>query len=333
MSAQRRGTERKRVSFVEVYNKVGIFFILLFFIVISSFMSKVFLTERNIINLLTQSSVVTIIACGITMLIITGNTDLAAGSMVAFGGCFVLGTFKWFNQTLGWSDFSSGALAIPAGILLCVVLYAAAAFVITAFNAPAFIVTLAISTAARGLALLYTNAKVIKQVGNIVQLGQGKAFGLIPFPVIFMLVFLVVTWVLLTQTRFGKHLYAVGGNIEAARAAGINTKSVIMRAYLYHAVCVAFAGALFMGRLNSGQPAEAVGLEFDAITAAIIGGASLAGGLGTITGTLVGSLIIGILSNVFTLMHVQSYYQQIITGMIIVLAVVIDIKTKGGRRT
>jgi inositol transport system permease protein len=148
-----------------------------------------------------------------------------------------------------------------------------------------------------------------------------------------MIAFLIITWVLLTQTRFGKHLYAVGGNIEAARAAGINTKSVVMRAYLYHAVCVAFAGALFMGRLNSGQPAEAVGLEFDAITAAIIGGASLAGGLGTITGTLVGSLIIGILSNVFTLMHVQSYYQQIITGLIIVLAVVVDIKTKGGRRT
>ena len=322
----------KKISFIDIYNKVGIFFILIFFIIISSLMSNVFLSRQNILNLLTQNSAVTIIACGITLLIITGNTDLSAGSMVAFGGCFVLGTFKLLTQSWGMADVPGAILAILAGVVLCILMYGAAALVITIFNAPAFIVTLAISTAARGLALMYTNAKIIKQCGNIVKLGQNKLFGIIPFPVIFMIVFLIITWMLLTQTRFGKHLYAVGGNIESAKAAGIHTRSVVMRAYLYHAVCVAFAGVLFMCRLNSGQPAEAVGLEFDAITAAIIGGASLAGGLGTITGTLVGSLIIGILANIFTLMKVQSYYQQIITGIIIVLAVVVDIKTKGGKR-
>ncbi|HIU34916.1 MAG TPA: ABC transporter permease [Candidatus Pullichristensenella excrementigallinarum] len=333
MNANQQETLKKRPSFAEVYNKVGIFFILIIFVILSACMSRVFLTQANIINLLTQTSVVTIIACGITLLIITGNTDLSAGSMVAFGGCFILGTFKQLTQNMGLPDVLGGVLAILAGVVLCVAMYGAAALVITIFNAPAFIVTLAISTAARGLALMYTDGKVIKQCGNIVKIGQAKLFGVVPFPVLFMIVFLIITWVLLTQTRFGKHVYAVGGNMESARAAGIHTGSVIMRTYLYHAICVAFAGALFMARLNSGQPAEAVGLEFDAITAAIIGGASLAGGLGTISGTLVGSMIIGILANVFTLMHVQSYYQQIITGLIIVLAVVVDIKTKGGKRT
>lgn len=322
---------KKKLSVVEIYNKVGIVIVLFIIVVISSMLSPVFFSKTNIINLLTQTAVVTIVACGITPIIITGNTDLSAGSMVAFGGCVILGTFKQLKAAQ-MGDWPAGIIAILAGIALCAVMYGVAAFVITYFRAPAFIMTLAISTAARGLALMYTNAKIIKTPGNIVKLGQAKIFGVIPYPIIFMIVFCIITWVILTQTRTGKYLYAIGGNMESAKAAGINTSAVIFKAYMYHAVCVAFAGVLFMGRLNSGQPAEAVGLEFDAITAAIIGGASLAGGVGTITGTLVGSMIIGIIANILTLMHVQSFVQQIVTGLIIVAAVVTDIVTKGGKR-
>lgn len=323
---------RERFSFVKFYNKVGIFFILIILVGICSMLSPVFLSKANLLNLLTQTAVVSIIACGITLLVITGNTDLSAGSVVAFVGCVVLGTYKSLTEAAGLAPFPAGLLAVGAGILLSIALYGAASFIITRYRAPAFIVTLAISTSARGLALMYTNAKVIKSVGKIVNLGQGKLFGEIPFPVVFMVLIAVLTWVLLTQTRMGRYLYAIGGNPESAKAAGINTNRTIVMAYLFHAVCVAIAGALFMSRLNSGQPAEAVGLEFDAITAAIIGGASLAGGIGTITGTIVGSLIIGMISNILTLTHVQSYYQQIITGLVIVFAVVVDIKTKGGSK-
>jgi inositol transport system permease protein len=223
-------------------------------------------------------------------------------------------------------------LAVAAGIAVSLALYGLAAVIITRYNAPAFIVTLAQSTAARGLSLMYTNAKVIKSIGEIVVLGQGKFFGIIPYPVIFTIVIAVLTWVILTQTRLGKYLYAIGGNIEAAKAAGINTKSVVIKAFIIHGVFVGIAGTLFMARINSGQPAEAVALEFSAITAAIIGGTSLMGGIGTITGTVIGSMIIGMIANILTLLHVQSYYQQIVTGIIIVAAVVVDIKTKGAKK-
>ncbi len=326
------GTEKKRLTFVDVYNKVGILLILVLFVIVFSFLSPVFLSRANIINMLTQTSVVTIIACGITLLIITGNTDLSAGSMVALLGCVILGTFKKLTENAGLNVALSIILAILFGILISLVMYGGSALVITKLRAPAFIVTLAISTAARGLALMYTEAKVIKQIGGIAVLGQGKLFGVIPYQVLFMIFFVILTWLLLTQTRMGKYLYAIGGNIQSAKAAGINTDAVIIKAYIYHAVCVAIAGVLFMTRLNSGQPAEGVGLEFDAITAAIIGGASLAGGVGSITGTVIGSFITGMIANILTLMHVQSYYQQIVTGVIIVAAVVVDTMTKGGKR-
>jgi len=127
-------------------------------------------------------------------------------------------------------------------------------------------------------------------------------------------------------------LYAIGGNAEAARAAGVNKAKTVITSYMIHGVFVAIAGGLFMARMNSGQPSAAVALEFSSITAAIIGGTSLAGGIGTVTGTIVGSLIVGIIGNILTLRAVQSYYQMIITGIIIVLAVVIDTKTKSGKR-
>jgi inositol transport system permease protein len=324
--------ENRRLSFSEIYSKVGIVAIMALFIVIFSFLSPVFLSKANILNVLTQASVVTIIGCGITLLIITGNTDLSAGSMVALSGCISLGTFKVLTQSAGWNDWTAGAASLGLGITVCIVMYIAAALIITKLHAPAFIVTLAVSTAARGLALMYTQAKVIKQIGNIVLLGQGKLFATITYPILFMLCLVIVTWVLLTKTRQGKYLYAVGGNSESAKAAGINVDWVVIKAYIFHAICVGIAGTLFMARLNSAQPAEGVGLEFDAITGAIIGGASLAGGLGSATGTVVGCMVIAMIANIMTLLHVQSYYQQIITGLIIVAAVVVDVLTKGGKR-
>jgi inositol transport system permease protein len=322
----------KRFSVSEFYSKVGIVLVMVVFIIIFTMMSPVFLSRANIFNVLTQASVVTIIGCGITLLIITGNTDLSAGSMVALSGCISLGTFKSLTQASGWSSWTAMVVSILLGIAICLVMYSAAALIITKLHAPAFIVTLAVSTAARGLALMYTQAKVIKQIGDIVVLGQGKLFGVIPYPIIFMVVFVLATWFLLSRMRLGRYLYAVGGNKESAKAAGVNVDWVVIKAYLFHAVCVGVAGTLFMARLNSAQPAEGVGLEFSAITGAIIGGASLAGGLGSAMGTVVGCMVIAMIANILTLLHVQSYYQQIITGLIIVAAVVVDVLTKSGRR-
>ncbi|MDY5541014.1 MAG: ABC transporter permease, partial [Lachnospiraceae bacterium] len=153
--------------------------------------------------------------------------------------------------------------------------------------------------------------------------------GVVPYSVLIMLLCIVITWFVLRRMRLGRHIYAVGGNAEAAKASGISTQKTIIKTYLIHGAFVGIAGVLFMTRLNSGQPAEAVGLEFDAITAAIIGGASLSGGVGSIYGSIIGSVIIGVITNILTLKSVQSYYQMIITGVIIVVAVVLDIVTKG----
>ena len=324
-------TGKAKISLTEIYNKFGTLAILVVLIIICSLATPVFLTHVNIINLLVQTAVVTMIACGITLLVITGNTDLSAGSMVALVGCIAVGTFKNLYES-GTNIFMAGAAGIGLALAASLALYGACGVIITRYRAPAFIVTLAVSTGARGLALMYTKAKVIVPIGPISGLGLGRVFGFIPIPVIAMVIIAVITWIFLKKTRFGKYLYAIGGNREAAIAAGINTNMVIIQAYIIYAIFVAIAGVLFMARLNSGQPSEAVGLEFKAITAAIIGGTSLAGGIGTVTGTIIGSMIIGIISNVLTLLHVQSYYQQIITGIVIVLAVVIDIKTKGGMR-
>ena len=322
----------RKISISEIYSKVGIVLVMVFFIIILSLMSPVFLSQANILNVLTQASVVTIIGCGITLLIITGNTDLSAGSMVALSGCVSLGTYKNLTILSGWSSWTAMLASILLGIVVCVVMYGLAALIITKLHAPAFIVTLAVSTAARGLALMYTEAKVIKQIGDIVILGQGKLFGIIPYPILFMIVFVIISWFLLSHTKMGRYLYAVGGNMESAKAAGINVNWTVIKAYLFHAVCVGIAGTLFMARLNSAQPAEGVGLEFSAITGAIIGGASLAGGLGSAVGTVVGCMVIAMIANILTLLRVQSYYQQIITGLIIVAAVVVDVLTKRGRQ-
>lgn len=314
-----------------IYNKVGVLAILIILIIACSIISPVFLSKTNIINLLTQISVVTIMACGITMLIIMGNTDLSAGSMVALTGCVILGTYKQLTQVGTMGPVSGTICAMLIGIALSALMYFITAVVLTKFRIPAFIVTLALNKVARGMVFIYTDGKVINTIGEIVVIGQGKLFNFLPWPAVVMIVIAIITWIILSKTRFGKYMYALGGNAEAARAAGINESRVVIQSYVIHGIFVAIAGALFMARMNSAQPSAAEGKEFDAITAAIIGGASLSGGMGTATGTIIGSMITGIITNILTLRSVQSYWQMIVTGLIIVAAVIIDTKTKGGK--
>lgn len=318
----------KKENIIKFYNKYGIAVILIILLIACSILSPVFLSKANIVNLLSQIAVVTILSCGITLLIIAGQTDLSGGAIVALTGCICVGTFKNLSEG-GMADWPAGILAVLAAILVGMVVNGLSGVIITKFNAPAFIVTLAMMEAGRGVCYIYTNGTPIYNIGNIVKLGQGRIKGILPYSVIIMCVCIVITWYILNRMRLGRHIYAVGGNPEAAAASGISNQWTIMKAYLIHGVFVGVAGALFMTRLNSGQPAEAVGLEFDAITAAVIGGASLAGGIGSIYGSIIGSIIIGVITNILTLKSVQSYYQMIITGAIIVIAVILDIVTKG----
>ena len=313
---------------IKFYNKYGIAVILLGLLIICSIMSPVFLSQANIVNLLSQIAVVTVITCGITQLIIAGQTDLSGGAIVALTGCICVGTYKNLSEG-GMNGWLAGIVAVLAAVLVGMIVNFLSGVIITEFHAPAFIVTLAMMQAGRGVCYIYTGGTPIYNIGSISKLGQGRIQGILPYSVIIMVLCIIATWVILNRTRLGRYIYAVGGNPEAAKASGISAKKTIIAAYLIHGAFVGLAGALFMTRLNSGQPAEAVGLEFDAITAAVIGGASLSGGVGTIYGSIIGSMIIGVITNILTLKSVQSYYQMIITGLIIVISVILDIVTKG----
>ncbi len=313
---------------IKFYNKYGILVILIGLIIICSCLSPVFLSKDNIINLLSQIAVVTIVSCGMTMLIIAGQTDLSGGSIVALTGCVCVGMFKQMAGS-GLNSVLAGIFAVGIAVLLGIAVNMMSGAIVAKFNAPAFIVTLAMMNAGRGACYIYTNGVPIYNIGGIVKLGQGRIANIIPYSCLIMIGCIAVAWFILKRTRLGRHIYAVGGNPEAATASGISIKKTLILIFLIHGIFIGIAGALFMTRLNSGQPAEAVGLEFTAITAAIIGGTSLMGGIGGISGTIVGSVIMGIITNILQLKSVQSYYQMIFTGAIIVIAVILDLLTKG----
>jgi len=306
-----------------IMQKQGIFFVLAVLFVICSLSNPNFLSFDNLTNISRQLSVTTIVAFGETILIICGMIDLSAGSVIALSGVLSVATFKATESLM---------LAIAVGIAIGVICNMINATMITNFKVPPFIATLAMQTVARGVALLYTKGQNILRLGGFTVLGQGS-IGDVPTPIIFMVCIFVATWYILKHTRFGRSIYAIGGNEEAAAASGINVNRIKYKAFFIHGVLVGIAGVLFMSRVNAGLPNGAINYEFTALTAAIIGGTSFSGGIGTAAGTMAGAFIVGFLDNIMNLTGVDSYIQQIVRGAIIALAVIYDIWAKGKRRT
>ncbi|MDR1058352.1 MAG: ABC transporter permease [Treponema sp.] len=302
-------------------SRYSIFVILLGVFVISALLNRNFLSVTNLTNILRQNSVVTILAFGETILIIAGLIDLASGAVLAMAGVFAIYVFKLTGSLL---------VAFLVGIFLGVVFNVISGLLVSVYKTPPFIATLAVTTIARGAVLLFTSGQNIYQIGEFVEFGQGSLF-FIPIPIIFMVLMMILTWYILNNTRFGRSLYAIGGNEEAANASGIKVARTKFYCYVINGVLVGLGGILFMSRVNAGLPNAAGGYEFDALTAAIIGGTSFSGGIGTAMGTLAGAFIVGILNNIMNLLGVNSYMQQIIRGAIIALAVIMDIQAKNKR--
>jgi inositol transport system permease protein len=309
--------------------KYSIFVILILAIIISSLLSENFLTVPNLTNVLRQNSVVTILAFGETMLIIAGLIDLSSGAVFAVSGVIAIFVYK---------ATGSLALSFGTGLVLGVLFNILSGLMVSIWRTPPFIATLAVTTIARGFVLLITAGQSVYQIGQFVVLGQGSIPSIntpfmfhIPIPIIFMVLMLIVTWYVLNQTRLGRSFYAIGGNEEAANASGIKVARTKFTCYVINGLLVGLAGVLFMSRVNAGIPNAGVSYEFEALTAAIIGGTSFSGGIGTALGTLAGSLIVGILNNIMNLMGVNPYVQQIIKGAIIALAVIMDIWAKNRR--
>ncbi|MCI5678462.1 MAG: ABC transporter permease [Bacteroidales bacterium] len=298
--------------------KYSIFFVLLFMIIISTVMNDNFLSSRNITNIAVQLSVATILAYGEMVLIVSGLLDLSSGAVLALAGVLSVSLYK---------STGSMAVAFAVAIGVSVIFNMINAFFVANCNMPAFIVTLATQMAARGLALLYTSGQNILQIGGYVKVGQGK-IGPLPIPVIFMIVATIVIWYIMNHTKLGRSFYAIGGNEEASVASGINVVKSKYLAFLINGILVGIAGVLFMARVNAGLPNGAVGYEMEGLTAAIVGGTSFSGGVGTTSGTLIGSFIIGCLNNIMNLQGVDSYIQQVVKGIIIVVAVLYDIRFK-----
>ena len=299
----------------------SIYFVLLALLVLSSVINPNFFSGENMSNVSRQISVTTILAFGETILIICGLLDLSSGSVLALAGLLSVASYK---------VTASMPLAFAVAIGVAVICNLISALMVTKFSAPSFIATLAMAGMARGAALLFSNGQNIYQIGDYTEVGQGS-IGFLPIPVIFLIGLFVLTWYILKQTRFGRSLYAIGGNQEAAKASGIKVNSVKVWAFAINGFLVGIAGVLFMARVNAGLPNGAINYEFTALTSSIIGGTSFSGGIGTAGGTVVGAFIVGFLNNIMNLINVNSYTQQIARGAIIALAVIYDIWTKNRR--
>lgn len=302
-----------------VLGKYGVYIALLVLFVTLSIASSSFLTVTNLFNILKQNSVYGILAVGMTFVIVTGGIDLSVGAIVAMAACFA--------ASLAQDGTSTPILvAILVGLLIGVACGAFSGFFIAFANIPAFIATLATCTMARGIVYVFTDGRPVTGVSDAYKYIGRASWGVVPVAVILYVVFLLVGTFLLKYTKYGRHVFAIGGNKQAATVSGINVKRVEFLVYVISGFCAAFAGLLLSSRIQTGQPAGGNGYELDAITAAVIGGASLSGGKGSVFGSFIGILVVGILTNGLDLLNVSSYYQQIIKGAIILLAVLADRK-------
>lgn len=296
---------------------------LVFLIVVVSFLNPNFFTVDNLLNILRQTSVNAIIAVGMTLVILTAGIDLSVGSVLALCGAFAASLIAMEVPVL---------IAVPTALVAGALLGAISGVIIAKGKVQAFIATLVTMTLLRGVTMVYTEGRPISAgftdtADQFAWFGTGYGFG-IPVPVWIMVIVFAGAWYLLNHTRFGRYIYALGGNESATRLSGINVDRVKIGAYAICGLLSALAGIIVTSRLSSAQPTAGMGYELDAIAAVVLGGTSLMGGKGRIMGTLIGALIIGFLNNALNLLDVSSYFQMIAKAVVILLAVLIDNKNK-----
>ncbi len=316
--------------------KYAIVFIFLAMFIGMWFLSDAFLQPRNLLNIVRQISVMGLIAIGVTMVIITTGIDLSSGSVLALAAVVAAS----LAQSTDWASAKYPGLDLPVIVPILAALAIGAlcgsinGWLIARFKIPAFIATLGMMTIARGFALIYSDRPVSGLTDTYNFIGQGELLKIlpipnqpplgIPIPIIILAVVAIGAHIMLNSTRFGRHIYAIGGNEQAARISGLNVGRIKIGVYMIAGLLAGLAGLVLSSRIGSGQPGLGVGYELDAIAAAVIGGTSLSGGIGTIWGTIVGALIIGVLNNGLDLLNVSAYWQTIVKGSIIVIAVIID---------
>jgi inositol transport system permease protein len=318
-----------QIQIRQTIRKYGIVIVLLLMIILLSIVQPAFLSATNIFNVLTQSSIFGIMALGMTFVIISKGIDLSVGSVLAFSGVVAASLGQITGATEKYFP-NMPVLPVIVPILAALIIGGFCGFVngflIAKTKIPAFIATLGMQTIARGFALIYTSGRPVSNlIPSLTFLGE-KVFNVIPIPVIIYFIMIVISYILLTRTRFGKNTYAIGGNITAAEVSGVKVSKNLILIYTYCGLLAGLAAIVFAGRVGSVHPGAADGYELTAIASTTIGGTSHSGGIGTIGGACVGAMVLAVLRNGFTLLGVNAYWQKVAEGLIIVSAVIVDMR-------
>ncbi|WP_147917106.1 ABC transporter permease [Ruania zhangjianzhongii] len=301
---------------LRIWETWGIGVVLVLLVALMSFIAPHFFSLSNLFNIARSTSIIAVLAAGMTVVILIAGIDLSVGSVLAVSGVI---------SVIGWNAGLPAVVAVLLGVIVGALAGMLNGMLVAYLSLAGFIVTLAGLTAYRGVAYALTDGRPLTAEGTLGfhLLGDGNFIG-VPIPVWIMIATYAILWFLLERTTFGKHVYAAGGNAEAARMAGLRTNLIFASAYAISGVTAGIAGVMFMARVQSGQPTAGEGYELQAIAAVVLGGTSLMGGRGRVLSTLVGALIIGVLTNGMVLMNTPFFTQLIVQGVVIVLAVSID---------
>ncbi len=313
-------TKSKRLIFGlqqdQFMKKYGITLVLIFMVIVISILSPTFRTAANMISILQQISTNGVLALGMVFVITAGGIDLSIGSMLALTSVII-------GSVLNSTD--SIPLAILISIAACGLFGLLNGFLVAKFDMFPFVVTLSTQLVIRGIAYIIAKGKSVTLVNaDFRQIGLGKLGDVIPNSVLILLGVAIISYLLLHWTKFGRYIYAVGGNIHAAKASGVNVFWTRVMSFVIMGITSGVAGVILTSRINAAQPNIGVGYETDAIAACVIGGTSFAGGVSTIPGTMVGIIIIGVIYNGMNLLKIDSYYQTVVKGALIIGAVMLD---------
>lgn len=320
MSEQKSTLSKNKKKTIKQYTKqlekYAILIAFLLLCIVISILRPTFLSPANLIIVLNQTAINGVLAVGITFVLITGGIDISIGSIVGLSGVI---------SALCVQNGLPIILAFLVGIISGLAVGAIIGALVTKGKLAPYIVTLGFLTIIRGVAMLVSGGRPISGLGNDYGfLGNGTVFGTIPIPVIVFIVVAVIAYILLARLLIGRYVYAVGGNLKAAETSGISPNKIKMFVHIVSGTCAGIAGVILSSRIITGQPNAGEGYELDAIAAAVVGGTSLAGGTGGIPGTIIGALIIGVIANGLDLLGVSSYWQDVVKGLIIVIAVLLD---------
>ena len=319
-------------SIRRITQKYGIILILILMCIVFAIMSSAFLSVSNILNILNQTAIFGIMALGMTFVIISKGIDLSVGSVLALSGLVAASLAQIPAQMKMYQNMPEIHIIFPilAALLIGTICGIINGSLVAFTRIPAFIATLGMLTIVRGYALIYSNARPLSNFTPQMNAIGGRFFG-IPVPIIIYLFMFVVSYVLLNKTRFGKNTFAIGGNITAAEVSGVNVQKYLVMIYAYCGLLAGIAAIVFAGRVGSVHPGAADGYELTAIAATTIGGTSHSGGVGTIGGALVGALVLSVMRNGMTLLGFSPYSQKILEGVIIIGAVIVDMRKNAKR--